>query len=122
MSCYYFTLGLFLLTAHMAAGVPADCGQTYQNTLKSLLTQRENCDTAGFKDCCQVLLFNSNYDLCIAGTRALLIRLAPMLPPAYYAMLQFYSNVLSDFPIMLHGFTHYAQIFKTTLRASVVTS
>ena len=56
MSYYYFTLVLFLLTAHMAAGVPADCGQTYQNTLKSLLTQKENCDTAGFKDCCQVQL------------------------------------------------------------------
>ena len=54
MVYYYFTLVLFQVTAHMAAGVPADCGQTYQNTLKSLLTQKENCDTAGFKECCQV--------------------------------------------------------------------
>ena len=54
MGYYCLTLVLFLLTAHMAAGVPADCGQTYQNTLKSLLTQKENCDTARFKDCCQV--------------------------------------------------------------------
>ena len=48
------TLGLFLLTAHMAAGAPADCGQTYQNTLQSLFTEKKNCETAGFKDCCQV--------------------------------------------------------------------
>ena len=34
---------------------------------------------------------------------------------AYYAMLQFFSNlpiILSDFPIMLRGFTYYAQILK----------
>ena len=49
-----FTLGLFLLAAHMAAGVPADCGEIYQNTLQSLLLQKEKCDIAGFKDCCQV--------------------------------------------------------------------
>ena len=32
---------------------------------------------------------------------------------SYYAMIQFFSNLpimLSDFPIMLHGFTYYAQI------------
>ena len=36
-----------------------------------------------------------------------------MLFPAYYAMLQFLSNLpimLSDLPIMLRGFTYYAQI------------
>ena len=36
-----------------------------------------------------------------------------LLSPAYYAMLQFFSNrpiMLSDFPIMLRGFTSYAQI------------
>ena len=54
MSYFYFMLATLLLAVHMAAGVPADCGQTYQSTLQSLLTQKENCDTAGFKDCCQV--------------------------------------------------------------------
>ena len=35
--------------------------------------------------------------------------------PAYSAMLQFFSNLpnmLSDFPIMLRGFTYYAQNLK----------
>ena len=54
MGYIYFTLATFLLAAHMAAGVPADCGQTYLNTLQSLSTQKDNCETAGFKDCCQV--------------------------------------------------------------------
>ena len=39
---------------------PTDCGDTFQSQLKYLLAIKQNCDSAGFYDCCQVrsLLFN----------------------------------------------------------------
>ena len=55
MGYIYFTLATFLLAAYMAVGVR---GQTYQNMLQSF------CNTAVFKDCCQVNILDSTVCHC----------------------------------------------------------
>ena len=42
------------LVATEVQGKPTTCARHYQSTLEFLLTLRETCDEATFKDCCQV--------------------------------------------------------------------
>ena len=35
-------------------GTPVDCGEIYQKLLGDVVTMKKSCDTAKFKDCCQV--------------------------------------------------------------------
>ena len=37
-------------------GALSDCGQAYAAQLQYLLTLKEDCDVAGFHDCCQVYI------------------------------------------------------------------
>ena len=49
-----------ILTAMLLAyveGTPVDCGKNYQKLLRDVVTLKKNCDTAKFKDCCQVLYY-----------------------------------------------------------------
>ena len=42
-------------------GAPSTCGGTYQKLLKDLVTLKEKCELACFKDCCQVCCHYNNY-------------------------------------------------------------
>ena len=42
------------LVATEVQGKPTTCAKHYQSTLEFLLTLKETCDEATFKDCCQV--------------------------------------------------------------------
>ena len=36
-------------------GAPNNCAKTYRELLQDLITLKGSCDTAGYRDCCQVL-------------------------------------------------------------------
>ncbi len=54
MAMEYFSIILSALILASAEGAPSNCGQTYQTLLQDLVTLKESCDVAAFKDCCQV--------------------------------------------------------------------
>ena len=50
-------LSAIILTTLLLAyteGSPVNCGERYQNLLGDLVKLKKTCDTARFKDCCQV--------------------------------------------------------------------
>ena len=54
-------LSAIILTTLLLAyteGSPVDCGERYQNLLGDLVKLKKTCDTAKFRDCCQVYRSN----------------------------------------------------------------
>ena len=51
------TVGVFVCVVSITVQVtasPTDCGDTFQSQLTELIATKQTCESAYFKDCCQV--------------------------------------------------------------------
>ena len=58
-SLILLTVGVFICVVSVTVQVtasPTDCGDTFQAQLRELIATKQSCDSAYFKDCCQVYM------------------------------------------------------------------